>query len=82
LTASGSLESSGRDLIFFYVTSFMVLRMRSFDVDIFKSFGIFAIFREVTSKMQLIEKVKTTISPSSLKLTTGVGVGNLSLGFI
>lgn len=82
LTASGSLESRGRDLIFFYVTSLIVLRMRSLDVDIFKSLGIFAIFKEVTYKMQLMENVKTTISPSSLKLTTGVGLGNKSLGFI
>ena len=82
LTASGSLESRGRDLIFFYVTSLIVLRMRSLDVDIFKSLGIFAIFKDVTYKMQLMEKVKTTISPSSLKFTTGVGLGNKSLGFI
>lgn len=82
LTASGSLESSGRDLIFFYVTSLIVLRMRSLDGSIFKSLGILAIFNEVTYKMQLMEKVRTTISPSSLKLTTGVGFGNLSLGFM
>ena len=56
--------------------------MRSLDVDMFKSLGMLAIFKEVTYKMQLIEKVRTTISPSSLKFTTGVGLGNKSLGFI
>lgn len=82
LTASGSLESRGRDLIFFSVTSLIVLRMRSLEVDIFRSLGILAIFKEVTSKIQLMENVKTTISPSYLKFTTGVGLGNKSLGLI
>lgn len=59
----------------------MVFKMRFLEDSTCRSFGMLDILRDVISCIQVMEKLRITSYPSYL-YEAGVGIGNLSLGFI
>jgi len=74
-TASGSLDSMGKAGTFLLVRLIKVLRIKAFVDSELRSLGRLEILRLLISKIQFMEKVKMTNSPSYVK-AAGRGEGN------